>query len=314
MFGYVTPLVPELKVKEHTFYKAVYCGLCRTMGKKVCASSRLTLSYDFVFLALLRGALCGESYDFESRRCPAHPVKPRAVVKPTPSFEYSARAGALMAYRKLADDKNDERGLGKIAASLLMPAAKHMCRRANLPELDAVLAKKLKELNALEADKCASPDRAAQVFGEMLADVFSYGFESGCAENRIMYECGMHCGRWIYLIDAADDYEKDIKSGSYNPVAEAVKNELGNAPDKYEELPYSLRKRLCQAMTMELRGLEAAALLVDFKDPGIENIIYNIIYMGMTSRQEKIAGVSAAEQSEAAAEGGGTEKSDVRPL
>ena len=29
MFGYVTPLVDELKVKEHIFYKSVYCGLCR---------------------------------------------------------------------------------------------------------------------------------------------------------------------------------------------------------------------------------------------------------------------------------------------
>ena len=54
MFGYIKPQIPELKVKEHELYKATYCGLCRAMGKRTGCMSKMTLSYDFVFLVLLR--------------------------------------------------------------------------------------------------------------------------------------------------------------------------------------------------------------------------------------------------------------------
>ena len=73
MFGYVTPLTEELKVKEHTLYKSIYCGLCRAMGKRVCGESRMTLSYDMVFLVLIRLRLSGESVSFTASRCAASP-------------------------------------------------------------------------------------------------------------------------------------------------------------------------------------------------------------------------------------------------
>ena len=58
MFGYVRTMDSELKVKEHELYKATYCGLCRSMGEVCGGSSRLTLSYDGVFLSLLRTIVC----------------------------------------------------------------------------------------------------------------------------------------------------------------------------------------------------------------------------------------------------------------
>ena len=33
MFGYIRPLVGEMKVRENEMFRAVYCGLCRSMGK-----------------------------------------------------------------------------------------------------------------------------------------------------------------------------------------------------------------------------------------------------------------------------------------
>ena len=37
--------------------------------------------------------------------------------------------------------------------------------------------------------------------------------------KRIMEQILYHLGRWIYLIDGADDLKKDAESGNYNPVA-----------------------------------------------------------------------------------------------
>ena len=60
MYGYVRTHAPELKVRQQEYYRAVYCGLCRTMGKCTGQCSRMTLSYDFTFFALVRMALTGE--------------------------------------------------------------------------------------------------------------------------------------------------------------------------------------------------------------------------------------------------------------
>ena len=62
MFGYVKPYVPALTVAEYEAYKGAYCGLCRTMGHLTGQISRLTLNYDFAFLAIFLTARLRRSY------------------------------------------------------------------------------------------------------------------------------------------------------------------------------------------------------------------------------------------------------------
>ena len=96
MFGYVKPLPGELKVKEYEFYKAAYCGLCRALKEK----SRIlpfTLSYDFVFLAILKMAVANEKPEIRKIRCIAHPFrKNKPALSLTPSLEKTASAAALL--------------------------------------------------------------------------------------------------------------------------------------------------------------------------------------------------------------------------
>ncbi|HPV63556.1 MAG TPA: DUF5685 family protein, partial [Fervidobacterium sp.] len=33
IFGYVTPLKPELKIKEYDIFRGYYCGVCTALGK-----------------------------------------------------------------------------------------------------------------------------------------------------------------------------------------------------------------------------------------------------------------------------------------
>ena len=79
MFGYIRPLVGEMKVRENEMFRAVYCGLCRSMGKHTGCASRMTLSYDFVFLAIFRAALTDTAFIPEAHRCAVHPLKKRAM-------------------------------------------------------------------------------------------------------------------------------------------------------------------------------------------------------------------------------------------
>ena len=75
MFGYIRIAKPELKVKEYEMYKAVYCSLCRVLGKNYGIWSRFTLSYDFTFLALLNMSLTDVCDLTERKRCVCNPLK-----------------------------------------------------------------------------------------------------------------------------------------------------------------------------------------------------------------------------------------------
>ncbi len=270
MFGYVTPLEGELKVKEQLFYKSTYCGLCKCMGKRVCSESRLTLSYDMVFLALCRFLLTEEKLEFRKGRCAVSPFKKKAILKINPSLEYSAAIGALLAYHNIADDVKDKRGPKKLLSSFLLFSARRMRKRAALTELDAFIGEKLSELDALESSEIVTLDSAAQIFGELLSEIFAYGLEG--EKKLIASEIGLHVGRWIYMADAADDYEKDKKRGEFNPLTEF-------SPD-----------RLRTALTLELEGASRALELVVPYDDGIMNVIKNIVYLGMPSRANRIVG------------------------
>jgi len=290
MFGYVTPLIPELKVKEHQFYKALYCGLCKCMGKNVCSSSRLTLSYDFVFLTLIRVSLANEDFSVYTSTCGVHPFKKRQMINANDSMKYSAKAGAVMAYFKILDDAADSKGIKRFASRLLLPSAKKMKKKADLPDLCDKVAALTDRLTELEKESSSSIDSVAQIFGETLEEVFTYGLRENSPEYRIAKEIGFHTGKWIYILDAVDDYGSDLKTGSYNPIVCAAKDELTCAklPEKYIELPENIRNRIECSLLLELSTIENAVNLLEFKDGGIENIVMNIINLGMVARQNKV--------------------------
>ncbi len=268
MFGYVTPFEPELKVKEQVFYKSTYCGLCKTMGKRVCGESRLTLSYDVVFLCLIRFLLREEKLEFRQGRCGVSPFKKKALMKPNPTLEYCAAAGSLLAYHNIADDVRDKKGIKRLLSSVLLLSAKRMRKKAALPDLDSVISEKLEMLSREEASDVVTLDSAAQIFGELLSEVFAYGIEGSGA--LIAKEIGLHVGRWIYIADAADDYEKDKKRGEFNPLTEL-------SPD-----------RIKTALTLELDMASSAIELISPYDDGIMSLVKNIVYLGMPRRAEKI--------------------------
>ena len=288
MFGYIKPVPAELKVKEYELYKSVYCGLCAALGRNSTCVSRLTLSYDFVFLALFRMTLSGECGEIKRRRCIAHPAKKRAVLHGAAGLDYSAAVSTLLTYGKLFDDINDERGSKRLAAKALLPAAKSMRKKAmsrlELSELDGAITKRLSELSELERARVYSPDAAAEPFGALMADVFSYGYTG--AEQKIASEVGRHIGRFIYIVDAADDLRDDLEKGRYNPFRVE-----GKTDDEILSEFEARKGALEGSLTMELVGIERAlALVLHEKTPEFFAIIENIIYLGLPELIKKTVG------------------------
>ncbi len=271
MFGYIKPVKPELKVRELEFYRGIYCGLCRSMGKHTGCISRLTLSYDFAFLAAIRMVLSDTKPTFSSCRCMAHPFRKKAMCDDNDALAYCAAAAAVLTECKIRDDINDEKGIARLAARFAHIFAKRMRAKAGQGAPAQAIENALKSLSELEKNHCDSLDETADRFGELLASVVAYGLEGSKA--RIAEAIGHSVGRYIYVLDAADDLEEDKKTDSYNPL-------------RYSEIN---AEDLGIAVRLELTKLEAAINLLDFSGKrDLEGIIKNIIYLGMPNEADRV--------------------------
>ncbi len=292
MFGYIRPHTPDLKVRENELYRAVYCGLCREMGRVTGQASRLTLSFDFVFLCLIRAMATGESFTSSTGRCIAHPLKKRQYVESCESLRYCAAAAAYLTEGKLRDDVADEKGLKRAAAVCLTPAASGMTRLADKRASDTsplkeIIAEKLTRLSELEAEGCESIDHCAEVFGELTAEVFSFGLP--CREARICSEIGRGVGRFIYVCDAVDDVPDDYKKKRFNPILALGGNDALTDRDGKVMLSENFADAMMTAANLDLgRCAAAAELLCDDSPSDAAAIIRNILYLGMPGMLKKV--------------------------
>ncbi len=275
VFGYVKPEAAELLVKEYEFYKATYCGICRAMKKHAGFLSNVTLSYDSVFLALVRMLFVeDEEFSAKLRRCVAHPLKKRPMLSENSALIYTAKAFSVLAYHKLDDDAYDEKFAKKLISTLAKPLVSGAGRREDMRPLADFAAEKLKAIRALEREKCASVDMPSSLFGELLGEIFSFGLDG--SSKIVTRECGYYLGKFIYAADAAEDYEKDRKRGSYNPYVLSYGG---------KELTDDNRATIKCALLLECTNLERAIELLPYGSRvTIENIIKNIIYLGLVKR------------------------------
>ena len=134
-------------------------------------------------------------------------------------MELAADESVILAYWQLRDGVEDHAwasGLKyRTGARLLESAYKRAA--ALRPEFDQAVRRQLQLLSALEQAKDPSMDRAADSFAVLLSSAAEELTDP--VRKRIMEQLLYHLGRWIYLIDGADDLKKDAESGNYNPVA-----------------------------------------------------------------------------------------------
>lgn len=299
MFGYVKPYVPLLKVKDNEFYKALYCGLCGCTAKCNGCTSTLTLSYDIAFLSLLRLSLAGEKLSVVKKRCFAHPLKKRNRIARTKELEFCSGVGVLLSYYKILDNINDEKGKKRFAAVLSKPffssSRKKLIKREG-DAADTVIREGLEALSTLEKERCNSVDKTSDVFGSMLSKLAALGLEG--EKKTIAENAGFAVGKWIYIVDAIDDAEKDAESGAYNPIIELYD---GKCPDREKISDVFL------ALSATKERLAMAVDLISYKEENVTvcdasgrtvneayfsnelcAVIENIIGVGMPMIEQKI--------------------------
>lgn len=217
MYGYVRPPLGALPEEETERFRRVYCGLCHTLGRRYGPAARFILNYDFTFLAILLSAPVEEK-DCKAR-CLASPIRRRSFQPPNPALELAADESVILAYWQLRDGVEDHDWLHGLkyrgVSSLLEPAYRGAA--ALRPGFDEKTRLQLELLRRLETERCSSIDRAADAFAALLAAAAQEA--DGSVRKRVLGQLLYHLGRWVYLVDAADDLKRDAASGNYNPVA-----------------------------------------------------------------------------------------------
>ncbi|MGE4282965.1 MAG: DUF5685 family protein [Clostridia bacterium] len=282
MFGYVTPYKDELKVREYNWFKAYYCGLCKTLGKEFNQAVRMGLNYDFAFLALLLSSMDDQKEEMRAQGCITNPIKKKPVILTNRNIEYSAYMSVILTYFKLLDDWKDERSIQALAALLayLRPVRK---ARKRYPEKCERVKESLNKLFELEKKKCDIIDESAHAFAELMQEIFVPPYIENEKVERVLQWLGYNLGRWIYILDAFYDMEKDIKKKSYNPILLQYKYDNGENIQIFTE---RISKQIEMSLTFTLDNMAGSFELLDIKHNSA--ILQNIIYMGTRHRMQQI--------------------------
>ena len=217
MFGYVRPSAQDLPEGELDRFRTMYCGLCHTLSQRYGQAARFILNYDFTYLAILLSD--GTAGKENAGRCYTSPIKKRPYLESTAAMELAADESVILAYWQLRDGVEDHAwasGLKYRAGARLLESA-YRKAAAFRPAFDQAVRRQLQMLSTLEKEKNPSMDKAADTFAVLLASA-AEGVEEP-VRRRVLEQILYHLGRWVYLIDAADDLKKDAESGNYNPVA-----------------------------------------------------------------------------------------------
>lgn len=269
MFGYIKINKPEMKVKEYEAYRGLYCSLCRSLGKNFGILSRLTLSYDITFLLLVRLSLSLTVPEFKRGRCPFNPSKMcNYCLNADEELRFSAAVSMMLFYYKVKDNIADGSFFRKILMYLILPYAYLKYRKAEkmYPEVAGIIEKGMANQRETEKSKTDLTDKAAHESADILGKIFAYGLSDG---EEKAYRFGYGIGKFVYLADAADDIEKDIKNKSYNPFVEKYK--LTKAPDDEIKSEIEGTLNMCAAVAAEaFKETEKKTLT-----PIVENIIYD---------------------------------------
>lgn len=277
MFGYIRVEKPELKIREYETYKAVYCTLCKVMGKRYTPLLRFTLSYDFAFLAMINVALSDVNIDYEKKRCTCNPFKKCVYCKNTAPFNIPSAAAVIMLYYKLCDNILDEGFFKKIGFFILKLVyfSSHKKAAKEYPFIEKTVNDYINKQSELEKQHCGDLDKAADPTAYALGKIFELCSDDEI-QKRILNRLGYCLGRYIYILDATIDYNCDKKKGTYNPLIYS---------GQFNENDVNIKQTLKEKIMLSAIEAQRAYELLPIKK--YKTILDNILYLGLESVQNK---------------------------
>lgn len=269
MFGYVKINKMDLTFREYEHYRGYYCGLCKYLKDNHGEISRLSLNYDITFLILILTSVYRPKPTVLEEGCIVNPFKKKKKII-NEITEYAASMNVLLTYYKLEDNLKDDKGIKDILAYNIYKGKLKLAYE-KYPEKAEVIKNQLDILYSLEQEKNINIDLVSNTFGNLMSEIFAYKKDEFEKDLR---KIGFNVGKYIYLLDAYEDLDKDYEKGRYNPFIEYI--------DKREELKIRADKLIGMSLGMLGRSIDNLNLKVN------TGIIENIVYSGVYLRYQNI--------------------------
>lgn len=271
MFGYININQKELSEDNKKAYQSYYCGLCRRLKSSCGTKGQMLLNYDMTFLVVLMTGL----YELENEEveftCSLHPTKKRTAWL-NEATDYAADMNVILAYYNMLDDWKDEKAYTKRAFAKMLDKDYQRILQKYPRQVKAIEVFMEKQEQA-EQNKEENLDLVAGLTGEMLGEVFAWKDDVWKEELKTM---GFYMGKFIYIMDAYEDFDEDRKKKAYNPLNMMIKDNQENE-DNFD----TLCKLLLTSMMSECaKSFERLPILLH------ADILRNILYSGVWSKYE----------------------------
>lgn len=268
MFGYIRPFKPYMRFYEFQIYNSFYCGLCKNLGKNYGQIYRLMLSYDFSFLGLLHNAVNNRCNTIQMQHCIVHPFSRKPCLCCISDMDYTAAAAVISVYHKISDSISDSSFFSGLFFRFVRLFTKSGYRKARFkyPEMCGKIEHYMAEQFRLEKENCVSIDLACEPTAQIMS-VIAEGISDNENDRSNLAGFGYHLGRYVYIADAFNDLEKDIKKKNYNPLYLNFKN------------TDDAKKFAAENINMSLSMISEFYSKINI--PKFKEILDNIIYLGL---------------------------------
>ena len=273
-----------------------YCGVCKSIGRNFGQLSRFGLVYETAILALLLSLTSGNfnTSKIKRRTCISHPFKKSMSINDCNCVDYAAAVNVLLLYFKLQDSWQDDRSIASLSAKI---AIKRGFKKAAVMypiTADSVFFS-INELTKLEKNQCDSIDKACEPFAQMLSNIFKWldsdVFSSNPLKLDLLGKIGYNVGKWIYLIDAVFDIERDKKDKNYNVLLNINENDIIKTTS--EDIKFILQLCLAncaQAYEELIKIIENEYDTSSIRYINAKGVTDNLFYVGMRHITETKAG------------------------
>lgn len=268
MFGYININQKIMTEENRQMYQAYYCGLCRRLKSSCGTKGQMLLNYDMTFLVVLLTGLYELFDDTAMITCALHPTKKRQV-RLNAATDYAADMNVILAYHNLIDDWKDDKAYTKRALAKMLDGdyARIM---EKYPRQVRAVEEFMRRTGEAERNRETNLDAVAGLTGEMLGEVFCWREDEWREELKNL---GFYMGKFIYIMDAYEDYDADLKKNEYNPLTYLVR-------ESAEDFDTLCRLLLTSMMSECAKSFERLPILLH------ADILRNVLYSGVWSKYE----------------------------
>lgn len=267
MFGYVNINQKELSDENKKIYQAYYCGLCRKLKESAGRKAQILLNYDMTFLIVLLTGLYELEDEEQEFICGMHPTKKR-ISRMNEVTGYAADMNIILSYQNFEDDWKDNRSYPKKAYAKML--GKDYARiMKKYPRQVKAVEDYIEQLGAAEDARESNIDLISGLTGTMLGEIFAWKEDLWAEELRCL---GFYLGKFIYLMDAYEDYDADKRKGEYNV--------FRTSKESRQDLDTFVKLLLTSMMSECAKSFERLPILLH------ADILRNVLYSGVWTKYE----------------------------